>query len=447
MNQEIFRHLLYQYITGELSAEDRILLNDLLKRPEYNQVLNEFVAEFMESNDWEGEDNPAIGAAIHQYLDQWINASVERAPVLSLLPPIHETQSIQPTGALVPQNTRLIPIRRKKTIRAIAAVFVLLAGIGIGTISLQRHNKSTSPANTNIATRYKNDLPPGVNGAILTLANGQYIVLDSAGNGTLAVQGNTRLINHNGQIIYAGESKSSQELLYNTMTTPKGRQYQLMLADGTKVWLNASSSIRFPTAFTGKERKVEITGEAYFEVAPPAGGHEKTPFRVHIDPSSGGEGIDIEVLGTHFNVNAYSEEATVQTTLLEGAVKVSMGNDGTILRPGQQARINQSGGPSGNINVLSDVDMDVVMGWKNGYFSFHHTDLRAVMRQIARWYDVDITYTGKVPDRRFGGEISRNSNASEVLKILEESKVYFRIEGKKIFVLPEQESQKPQTGQ
>lgn len=445
MNQEIFRHLLYQYITGELAAEDRILLNDLLKRPEYAHVLNEFVAEFMESNDWDGEENPAIGAAIHQYLDQWMNASVERAPVVSLPPPTNGAPSKQPTGALVPLNTGLIPIYRNKTILAIAAVFVLLAGIGAGTIALQRHYKSTTPTIPNISTRYKNDLPPGVNGAVLTLANGQHIVLDSAGNGTLAVQGNTRLINHNGQITYSRGDKSSQELFYNMMTTPKGRQYQLMLADGTKVWLNAASSIRFPTAFTGSERKVEISGEAYFEVATPAAGHDKTPFKVHIDPPAGGDGIDIEVLGTHFNVNAYGEETTAQTTLLEGAVKVSTGSAQTILRPGQQARIRQSGSSS-PIEVMNDVNTDIVMGWKNGYFTFQHTDLRTVMRQIARWYDVDITYTGKVPERKFGGEISRNSNASEVLKILEKSKVYFRIEGKKIIVLPELESQNLQDG-
>jgi ferric-dicitrate binding protein FerR (iron transport regulator) len=239
------------------------------------------------------------------------------------------------------------------------------------------------------------------------------------------VQGNTKVIHKDGQIVYDDENMSKNALLYNAITTPKGRQYQLTLADGSKVWLNAASSIRYPTAFPGNERVVEITGEAYFEITP----DRIKPFRVFV------KGMEVQVLGTHFNINSYDDEATIKTTLLEGSVKVKMNNNTRLLLPGQQAQISSNAG-DGDIKVVKDIDLAVVMAWKNGYFSFDKTDLGAVMRQISRWYIVDIIYTGKIPDRKFGGEISRNNNLSEVLKILEESKVKFRIEGAKIFVLP-----------
>jgi transmembrane sensor len=413
MNQEIFRHLLNQYVAGELSADDKASLIELLDQPGNEDALDSFVMDVMLSDDPEKIEDPAIQASIHAYLDKHMGGIPAATPVISM------------------------PVLRRNKIWLAAATIVLLAGTAAFFLFSGRSSKTIDKIG-NVAQRYKNDLPPGTRGAILTLDNGKQIVLDSAGNGMLAVLGKTKVINGNGQITYAGNGKSSQEPKYqepeyNTMTTPKGRQYQLVLADGSKVWLNAASSIRFPTAFTGKERKVEISGEAYFEIATSTdeGGHEKMPFLVHIDPPFGGTGMDIQVLGTHFNVNAYGEEATVQTTLLEGAVKISGGGGERLLRPGQQGRFGQAG----NFEVMNDVNVDVVMGWKNGYFSFQHTDLPTVMQQIARWYDVDIAYAGKIPDRRFGGEISRNSNASQVLRILEESKVYFRIEGKKIIVL------------
>jgi ferric-dicitrate binding protein FerR (iron transport regulator) len=284
-----------------------------------------------------------------------------------------------------------------------------------------------------ISKRYKNDLLPGTNGAILTLANGKQIVLDSAGNGLLAVQGQSKVVNKNGEIVYKGENDASgpNEILYNTMTTPKGRQYQLVLADGSKVWLNAASSIRFPATFSNNERRVEITGEAYFEIAAAysSNTNNKIPFIVSAN------GTDIKVLGTHFNVNAYNDESAIRTTLLEGSVNVSSANSrqSITIKPGQQSQVTKAG----NIKVMDDVDVDAVMAWKNGYFSFQQADLTTVMRQVSRWYDVDIVYEGTIPNRRFGGEITRNTNASQVLQILEDSKIHFRIEGKKIVVMPE----------
>lgn len=320
-----------------------------------------------------------------------------------------------------------------------AVMLLLLMGTGIYYFSRSQRAPAKEPAIAIHQQLPANDLKPGSNGAVLTLSDGREVLLDSAGNGLLAMQGNTNVINSHGKISYAATNQIPGEVLYNTLTTPRGRQYQVDLSDGTKVWLNAGSSIRYPAVFTGVERAVTITGEAYFEVAslpltPSGGGGKgKMPFIVYFSsPGGGGREGAVEVLGTHFNINAYKDEAAVKTTLLEGKVKVSVNGSFAMLTPGQQAAVNSSGA----IKTATTVDTDAVIAWKNGYFSFDETDMATLMRQIARWYDVEIVYAGPVPNRRFGGEISRNSNALEVLKIMEESQVHFRIEGKKIIVMP-----------
>ncbi|MET7000414.1 FecR family protein [Chitinophaga defluvii] len=326
----------------------------------------------------------------------------------------------------------------KRLLRYAAAVLLLVA---MGTWYFSERNKTAppAPAISSPATELA-DLKPGTPGAILKLSNGQEIVLDSANNGVLAIQGNTKIIRRNNQIFYDETASNQTEAVYNTITTPKGRQYQLILADGSKVWLNAASSIRYPTLFTGNKREVEITGEVYFEVAHQTlknnrangAGETRMPFIVKVS-NAAGHGEEIEVLGTHFNINAYHDEPAVKTTLLEGSVKVStMAGHSAVLQPGQQSAVAQNGA----IHVMKAVNTDAVMAWKNGYFSFDQTDLATLMRQIGRWYDVDISYEGAIPVRKFGGEISRDNNASQVLKIMEETGVRFRIEGRKIIVLP-----------
>ena len=264
---------------------------------------------------------------------------------------------------------------------------------------------------------------PGTNKAILTLADGSTIVLDDGKNGTLAIQGGTQVTKmDNGRLVYKLVGENPVEVVYNTLTTPKGGQFKLKLPDGSEVWLNAESSITYPNAFNSKERKVEITGEAYFEIA-----HDITkPFKVAVN------GLEVRVLGTHFNVNGYKDEADSKITLLEGSIRLEKGGSSTQLKVGQQARLSKAN----NLRVLNNVDLEQVVAWKNGYFSFNHDDLKTVMRQISRWYDVDVVYEGKVPDRQFGGKIDRNSSAVTALKILKESKVNFRIDGKKIIVEP-----------
>jgi transmembrane sensor len=278
----------------------------------------------------------------------------------------------------------------------------------------------------------KNDVAPGGNKAILTLADGSSIVLDSASNGTLGQQGNIKIIKlDNGLLAYSVNGKQlteNDEAFYNTISTPRGGQYQITLADGTMVWLNAASSIRFPVLFTGTQRKVEITGEVYFEVAK----NKTMPFKVKATSS------EIEVLGTHFNVNAYEDEATTKTTLLEGSIKVStasfVSNTQTtkFLQPGQQARSSNDG----KINILSNADLEETMAWKNGRFQFKSTDLKSMLRQIARWYDVDVEYRGNV-DLHFTGQLTRNENVSKVFeKLALTNEVHFKIEGRRIIVSP-----------
>jgi transmembrane sensor len=285
---------------------------------------------------------------------------------------------------------------------------------------------STKPAPLLIAKKQEkkiDDVPaPAVTRAILKLDDGTIVYLDSAKNGSLAVQGNVSVVkNANGEISYNGSSK---DVLFNTLVNPRGSQIiNILLSDGTKVWLNAESSIHYPAAFNGNERKVDITGEAYFEVARNAA----MPFVVSRNK------MRVQVLGTHFNVNAYDDEAAIKVTLIEGSVKVAVDElQSRILKPNQQAEVKADG-----IKVINEVNTDEVIAWKNGKFQFiGKADIELIMRQIARWYDVEVVYEGKV-EQHFWGSISRDINVSQVLRKFESTGgVRFRIEGKKIIVMP-----------
>jgi ferric-dicitrate binding protein FerR (iron transport regulator) len=320
-----------------------------------------------------------------------------------------------------------VPLRRiswKKMIAAASIILVLCVGAYLAIVGLPANNHK--PSQETVAT--KDVAPPKGTRAVITLADGSKVYLDSANNGTIAQQSSVNVIKTaDGKIQYNanGQALTANSPVYNTLTNPRGSKViDMQLSDGSHVWLNAGSSVKYPVAFIGNERKVEITGEAYFEVAHDA----SKPFIV-----SKGE-TSVTVLGTHFNVNAYDDEVALRVTLLEGSVKVSAASKVVTIKPGEQAQVN--GGNTIGLVVNRGVDVDQVMAWKNGYFSFNHSDLETVMRQIARWYDVDVSYEGKMPMMRFGGEVSRDNNLSQVLKILEESKVHFKIEGKRIIVLP-----------
>lgn len=273
------------------------------------------------------------------------------------------------------------------------------------------------------------DVQPGYNKAKLTLADGSTILLDSAARGVLANQGATTVLKmSDGQLQYqsaVNKNQQAEKAVYNILNTPRGGQYNIRLPDGTMAWLNAASSIKFPTVFNGDKRIVEMSGEVYFEVAK----NSRQPFIVQVNSD-----ISVEVLGTQFNVNAYKDESAIKATLLEGSVNVNKKTASTVkLVPGQQA---VSMNDKNALEVNNDFDMEEIMAWKNGYFKFNRTDIKTVMRQIARWYDVDVSYEGKIPDDRFIGKIPRQAPAAQVLKVLEEMDIHFRLEGKKLIVTP-----------
>lgn len=296
-----------------------------------------------------------------------------------------------------------------------AAIFIGISLIGYFGLRSKQHEFPGS------ALAVTNGIVPGTNKAILTLADGSHIMLDDAGNGKLASQGSTEIVKNNEGIVYTGKGASGENLLYNTIATPRGGKYQLKLPDGSLVWLNASSSLKFPAAFRGKLRSVELTGEAYFEIAKNA----KMPFRVKTI------GQTVEVLGTHFNVNAYPDEPGAVTTLLEGSVKILKGTASATLKPGEEAAVLNS--KNGNIAVR-EADVEEATAWKNGMFQFNQSDIKTIMRQISRWYDVDIAFEGNISTEHYRGKVSRHTDIKQVLQILELSGVKFKIEGKKIIV-------------
>ena len=303
-----------------------------------------------------------------------------------------------------------------------AAAAVVLAFLTVGGYRLLHE-----PTPQKIVVRNKiNDLKPGENKATLTLANGQKIVLTKNLVGQLSRQGNMNVsMNANGTVAYTaaadGQTKNASTA-YNTLTTKKGEQFPLILADGTQVILDAASSITFPVSFTGKQRLVSITGQAYFKVVH----NERQPFQVSV------KGQTIRDIGTEFNINAYDDEGIVKTTLLEGSVKVAKAGESVVLIPGQQSQVTDN---SSTI-VVKNADIQSVVAWKNGLFEYNNASIQEVMRQIARWYNVDIEYEGTVPQREFSGKMQRDLNASQVLDLLSFTRIHFKIEGKKIIVTP-----------
>lgn len=298
-------------------------------------------------------------------------------------------------------SSRVVHMLRRWGWVAACALVLLAAGIYFQGRDQEKH----------VPVFSQTDVAPGTNKAILTLADGSVITLDSAGHRTIG-QG---LRQTGGRLQYDAQGNNNAGISYNILSTPRGGQFQVELPDGTVVWLNAASSLRYPTAFTGKERRVEVTGEAYFEVTKNA----EMPFRVNVDNRA-----EIEVLGTRFNVNAYKNEKHLKATLLQGSVRVNK----VMLKPGQQAVL------TGSIQVVNDPDLDKVMAWKNGVFNFEDASLEEVMRQLERWYDIQVVYENGTPDIRFGGKMSRNKTLGQLLRNLQDVGVHFRIEGEKLIV-------------
>ncbi|SIN76627.1 FecR family protein [Chitinophaga niabensis] len=303
-----------------------------------------------------------------------------------------------------------------------AAAVVVLFGLGAWLFSLDHQVKPDAI----VAGNTPPDVEPGKNGAILTLADGSEMVLDSAGNGIITRQNGTAVALKSDGLQYTPGEHNTGEILYNTISTSKGRQFKVVLPDGSKVWLNAASTLKFPVTFEGKERGVELSGEAYFEVAKNA----EQPFKLKVPGK-----IDIEVLGTVFNVNAYTNEKNSYTTLVEGSVRIShtgKTDSRIVLKPGEQLQAGDAG-----MALTQKANVDKAVAWKNGLFNFEGVGLREMMRQLERWYNLEVVYEGNVPDVVFFGEMSRTLKLSDVLSGLERSEVHFRLEeGHRLVVMP-----------
>lgn len=326
------------------------------------------------------------------------------------------TPDFEKANAKLQSALEIVP---KETLRlwpriAVAASILLVCGASL--IFYLNNINGEKPLNTSVV----NDVTPGINNATLTLANGQKIILDNAANGKIAEQAGVSVSKTaDGQIMYSiKDLKNTGKADFNTLSTANGEQYQIILPDGTKVWLNAATSLKFPLTFAGlSQRKVTLIGEAYFEVYK----DKKRPFIVHSDHQ------DVEVLGTHFNINAYKDEPTVKTTLLEGAVKV---NTNYVLKPGEQFTINQEGKAG-----IKLVNVEDVIAWKKGNFEFNDENVYEIMRKVARWYNVEVIYEDQIPLTKMEGTMSRFQNVSRILDVLESTGLLsFRVEGKKIYI-------------
>ena len=416
MSKKDFSLLLEKYVAGTLSPEERQELR-LLHATSNEADLKALIDEKFTGTSFREKPSPEISEIIFHRI---MSAKQQEAYIDPVYTPVQH----------------IIAYKRSRSwLYAAAAVIVLL---GSGAVWLFLNNTGGKiPVIAQAIAPKPQVAPPSSAKAAITLANGEVIELDSAGNGTLAVQGNTSVIKlSDGQLLYKpGNDKNiSKETVFNTLNVPRGsRVVSITLSDGTRVWLNAASSLRYPAAFNAGDRKVEVTGEVYFEVASlpvVAAGIQtgKIPFIVKVSGKT-----EVKVLGTHFNIQSYADDPLTAVTLLEGSVKVSIGGSSRMLIPGQQAKVNTFG----NIALADNVDLEHVMAWKNGYFKFDGADIKEVMRQMARWYDVEVVYQGTEVTQHFRGNISRNVDAVKVFKMLEATDaVHFKIENKKIIVAP-----------
>lgn len=322
------------------------------------------------------------------------------------------------------KQTKNISLHTRRMIGYAASVSIVLAIALTWYMSSLKQNIEQHTAKVQPVKKTGN-ISTGSKKAVLTLANGSRIQLQAADTGTISLRGNLSLIQNKGQLAYnaANNFYTPNNYSEHTLTTPKGGEYQLILQDGSKVWLNAASNITYPVEFHGKERRVKVQGEAYFEVAKNAA----KPFIVEAN------GTEIKVLGTHFNVSAYADDSFVKTTLVEGAVRVSKAGKNALLKPDQQALITKK---SSNI-AISNVDVEEALAWKNGYFIFHSEDIRSVMKLVSRWYDVEVVFQGELKGKTFGGTISRFENINDLLKTIELTEaIHFEIKERRVIVMP-----------
>ena len=387
MNISRLQYLFEKYFDKTISSDERVELADLLNAETNRKEMINLFSETWQKYDGDGKIISAEKS--DEMLGHIIGATTATAMVA--------------------------PVRKLKwwRIAAAAAILVFL----VGGYLLVTNKRNAEPV---IVNNLQNDVNPGSYKAKLTLADGSAIVLDSAGLGELAKQGNTSIVNKDAQLVY-NPSGITKDVLYNTLSTAKGETYSMTLSDGSKVWLNSASSIRFPVAFYGNERLVETTGEVYIKVAK----NTAQPFIASTN------GMQVLALGTEFNINSYSDEEKISTTLIEGSVKVTNGGASAItLEPGQQTVLKNNG----HLSAATTVNINEIIAWKDGWFHFESADLKTILRQFERWYDVEVIYEGAVKNRKFFTVIKRSSTLKNVLELLQDNDISYRIEGKKLFV-------------
>lgn len=394
MQDTRIRDILYRYLReGTLSPGDQDLLNQWMDKSEDNRNL---LDQLSDEEQWQEYFSLRMNTGkTDRAFERFVSARNQKAVVRSM-----------PT--------------RWKWGWAAAAILVVFASSVY--FFLDKAVEPSAPA----LVQQPADIAPGMEGAILTLADGSTVVLDSLGNGIVAAQIGAQAVIRNGELMYEATGEPVEKISYNTLHTPKGRQFALTLSDGTKVWLNAASSIRYPANFAGKERWVDITGEVYFEVA----ASSQTPFRINVD----GRAM-IDVLGTDLNVNAYANEAYIRTTLINGAVRVAAGqstraSEAVVLKPGQQAQLSTDGG----IKLVKDADIEKVIAWKDGLFNFDGATLEEVMKQLERWYDIEVIYEQGVPDKKLIGKMTRGLTLNGLMIGLKELGIRTRLEGRQLIV-------------
>lgn len=410
--------LLFRRLTNELDIHEQIALDNWLNQ--LDPVSKQF---FEDCSDWD-QLQPALQ----------VMYSFDMKAALA------DLQKKIDFG--VPADTPVVEIapRRHKYRLYWVAAAVLLAVIGTA-VFYTLNNRKANIASLPVKERYHNDVNPGGDKAVLELADGKKIILDNASNGELAQQGKVRVIkSDSGQLVYkvggrGGESSGAVATIsYNTISTPKGGQHQVILPDGSKVWLNAASSLRFPTSFAGNTRNVELLGEGYFQVQK----DKSRPFRVQVSPLPGAGPaaagrMEVEVLGTEFDLMAYSDEEHQAATLISGDVVVHSGDKKMELKPDQQIVLNKQ---TSSLNLINNPEVETIVAWKNGLFQFHDASIQSIMRQAARWYDIEVDYSGEVK-QQFNGAVPRQVNLSTLLQILEATGwVHFRIDGKRVTVFP-----------
>ena len=460
MHQQTVITLISKHVSGNITAAEEQELMQWLKNVEEQEF-----SEMMNAARQHLPPEYALASPLTDEFAQRLEQRIDDMEAKEQDPYVYEIRRVH-----------RIHFLRTAWFRYAAAIIILF---GVSTyIFINNQEEKPSVTQTN-PVPVKNDVAPGGNRATLTLADGSTINLDQAAKGELARENNATIIKTgDGQIKYDADVKLGDKILFNTMATPRGGQFQLTLPDGSQVWLNAESSITYPTAFAEKERKVTITGEAYFEIAKdktkpfivavsPAGGND--PLRRTISPGgrndsqkrtispaggndsqkrtispagggvreANGGGLEIEVLGTHFNVNTYKEESTKNITLIEGSVRLTshasrLSNVHTLtLTPGQQGQLD----PRNNkLSLAVNPDIEQVMAWKNGIFNFNEMSMERAMQQLARWYDVEIVYEKGIPQQELFGEIDRNITLNDVLAGLQGIVATYRLEGRKVHV-------------